>query len=103
VDIGWIWADNLRPLLVEIGLLASCRFDKSDWTAVEHGLAITNSESGPWFEYPVGHILVSMALEPDAGEAASVRVDAATDAELEKARWLGDLMRNWHLDDAKGG
>ena len=99
VDLGWIWTDNLRPLLVEIGLLADYRFDESDWIAAEHGLAMTDSEAGPWFDYPIGHILVSTALEPGAGEMVIVRVDEATDTELEKIRWLGHLMRNWHLSE----
>jgi hypothetical protein len=97
VNIGWIWTDNLRPLLVELGLLAGYRFDDSDWIAVEYGIRPTDSEAGPWFDYPVGHIQVSIALEPGADEIASVRVEMATEAELEKVRWLGDLMRNWHL------
>jgi hypothetical protein len=83
--------------------LATYRFDESDWIAVEHGLAMTDSEGGLWFDYLVGHILVSVALEPGAGEMASVRVDAATDTELEKIRWLAALMRNWHLSNASGG
>jgi hypothetical protein len=103
VDLGWIWTGNLRPLLIEIGLLASYRFDESDWIAIEHGLAMTDSEAGPWFDYPVGHILVSAALEPGASEVAFIRVDEATDTELEKIRWLGDLMRNWHLSGPSAG
>jgi hypothetical protein len=102
VDFGWIWTDNLRPLLVEIGLLASYPFEESDWIAVDHGLAMTDSEAGPWFDYPVGHIMVGMALEPGAGEMVSVRIDAATDTELAKIRWLSDLMRNWHLSNPPG-
>ncbi len=73
MDFGWIWTDNLRPLLVETGLLASYPFEESDWIAVDHGLAMTDSEAGPWFDYPVGHIMVSMALEPGAGEMVSVK------------------------------
>ena len=96
VDLGWIWTDNLRPLLVEIGQAVGYRFDESDWIAVGHGLAMTDSEAGPWFDYPIGHILVSTAKESGAG-LVMVRVDEATDTELEKIRWLSDLMRNWHL------
>ena len=36
----------MRPLLVEVGLLVGCRFEDSDWIAVDHGLAVTNSEIG---------------------------------------------------------
>ncbi len=98
--VGWIWTDNLRPLLVELGLLVSYRFDDSDWIAVEYGLAGTDSESGPWFEYPIGHLMAKMALEPGADEMTSVLVEGATAAELQKIRWLGDMVRNWHLADA---
>lgn len=67
-----MWPDNLRPLLIEIGRLANCRFDESDWIAVEHGLAMTDIEAGRRFDYPVGHILVSTALE--AGDGGIVYV-----------------------------
>lgn len=56
VDLGWIWTDNLRPLLVELSLLVGYGFDDSDWIAVENGVGGTDSEAGPWFEYPVGRI-----------------------------------------------
>jgi hypothetical protein len=102
VHIGWIWTDNLRPLLVELGLLAGYRFDDSDWIAVEYGITATDSEAGRWFDYPVGQMRVSIALEPGADEMASVSVGGATEAELEKVRQLGALMRNWHLCDASG-
>jgi hypothetical protein len=96
VGLGWIWTDNLRPLLTEIGLLVRYRFDDSDWIAVEYGVLGTDSEAGRWFDYPIGHMLASVALEPGADEMASVRVDGATEAELQKIRWLASLMRNWH-------
>lgn len=73
MDTGWVWADNLRPLLVELGLLAGYQFDDSDWLAVEHGITATDCEAGPWFDYPVGHFHVSIALEPGADEHASAR------------------------------
>jgi hypothetical protein len=46
MNIGWIWAGNLRPLLAELGLLASYAFDDADWIAVEYGLWDTDSEVG---------------------------------------------------------
>ena len=102
MSLGWIWTDNLRPLLTEIGLLVEYRFDDSDWTAFQAAILETDSEAGRWFDYQIRHILVSVALEPGADEVASVRTDAATEAELEKIRWLISLMQNWHLSDASG-
>jgi hypothetical protein len=43
--------------------------------------------------------MVTAAFEPGANEMVSVRLDGATEAEAEKIRWLGDLMRSWHLTD----
>jgi hypothetical protein len=45
-------------------------------------------------------IQVSIALEPGADEMTSVKVGMASEAGLEKVRWLGALMRTWHLRDA---
>jgi hypothetical protein len=101
MDLGWIWTDNLRPLLVELSLLVGYGFDDSDWMAVENGVGGTDSEAGPWFEYPVGRIGVMLTLEPGAGEMMSVKFDEASKSEEEKIRWLGDLMRNWHLSDGR--
>jgi len=100
VNIGWICKDNLRPLLGELGRLVGYRFEDSDGIAVEYGIRPTDSGVGPWFDYPVGHIQVSIAVGPGADEMASVRVDMATDAELEKVRCLHDLMQHWHLREA---
>jgi hypothetical protein len=30
----------------------------------------------------------------------SVKVGGETEAEAEKIRWLGNLMRNWHVSNA---
>jgi hypothetical protein len=97
VNLGWIWTDNLRPLLVELGLLVGYRFDDSDWGAVDYGVQGTDSEAGPWFDYPVGRLSVAMALEPGADEIVSVTVTGAAESDQERLRWLADVMRSWHL------
>jgi hypothetical protein len=97
MDLGWVWTDNLRPLLVELARLVGYRFDESDWIAVEHGVRGTDSEAGPWFGYPVGRLSVAMAVEPGADETAWVKLDGAGETEQEKIRWLGNIMRDWHL------
>ena len=100
MDLGWIWTDNLRPVLVELAILAGCHFDDSDWIAFEHGMQGTDTEAGPWFDYPVGHLSVTAAVETGADEMVSMKVAGASKSEREKIRWLGSLMRNWHLSDA---
>jgi hypothetical protein len=97
VDPGWIWTGNLRPFLVELGRLTGCGFDDADWAAVEYGVQGTDSEAGPWFEYPVGRFAVALALEPAADEMVTVKAHGAIPAEEERIRWLGDLMREWRL------
>ncbi len=99
MNLGWIWTDNLRPLLMELAVLSGYQFDDSDWIAVEHGMRGTDSEAGPWFEYPVGHLSVTAAFEPGADEMVAVKVGGASDSEREKIRWLTALLRNWHLSD----
>jgi hypothetical protein len=66
MDLGWIWTDNLRPLLVELATLAGCHFDDSDWIAFEHGMQGADTDAGPWFDYPVGHLSVTAAFETGA-------------------------------------
>ena len=83
MNLGWIWADNLRPLLVELSLLAGYRFGDSDWIAVEHGLRGTDSETGLWFEYSLGRVSVAVAFEPGADEMVSVHLDGASESEQE--------------------
>lgn len=100
MDLGWIWTANLRPVLVELCILTGCRFDDSDWVAVEHGMLGTDSEAGLWFEYPLGQIRVTAAFEPGAAEMVRVKVEGARECEQEKIRWLGDIVRNWLLKDA---
>jgi hypothetical protein len=97
MNLGWIWADNLRPLLVELALLTGYRFGDADWIAVENGMRGTDSEVGPWFEYPLGHVSVTAAFEPGADEMVSVRLDGANESEQERIRWLRGLMQNWHF------
>jgi hypothetical protein len=81
MDLGWIWTDNLLPLLLELAQLAGYRFDDSDWIAVEHGVRETDSETGPWFEYPLGRVWVALALEPGADEMVSVKAEGASESE----------------------
>jgi hypothetical protein len=100
MDLGWIWTDNLRPLLVELAILADYHFDDSDWIAFEHGIQGTDTDAGPWFEYPVGRLSVTAAFETGADEMVSMKVAGASESERERVRWLGCLMRNWHLSDA---
>jgi hypothetical protein len=66
---------------------------------VEHGIQGTDSDAGPWFEYPVGRVRVTVAFEPGADEMVSVKLDGARESEQNRIRWLGILMRNWHLSD----
>ena len=73
VDLGWIWTDNLRPLIAELAQLVGYQFDDGDWLAIEHGIQGTDSEADRWFEYPVGSMVVLLALEPAAGLAVRCR------------------------------
>jgi hypothetical protein len=99
VNLGWIWADNLRPLLTELPSWPVYRFGDADWTAVEHSLRGTDSQAGPWLEYPLGRVSATVAFEPGADEMVSVKLDEAGESDQERIRWLGNLMRNWHLSD----
>ena len=38
-----------------------------------------------------------LALEPGADEMVTVKLEGVIAAEPEKIRWLGNLVREWHL------
>lgn len=97
MNVGWIWSDNLRPLLEILSHAVAYAFDDSDWAAFEAGMADTDSERGPWFEFPVAGVLVRAALEPGAGEMTSIVVDGVDEATSERLAWTGALLRDYHL------
>lgn len=101
MDLGWIWTDNLRPLVAELAQLVGYRFDDGDWLAIEHGIQGTDGEAGRWFEYPVGSMVVLLALEPGADEMVRVRVDGAAGSQTERISWLAGLLRSWHLTERR--
>jgi hypothetical protein len=49
----WIWSGNLHPMFQVLGQVAGYVFEESDWSAVEFGIAGTNSERELWFAYPL--------------------------------------------------
>ena len=101
MEPGWIWTGNLRPLMVELALLAGCEFDGSDWIAVERGVQRTDSKAGPWFTYPVGPMTVELALEPGADEMIMVKIGGLTGILQVQVDLLGSIMRNWHLSQSE--
>ena len=92
-----MWTDNLRPLAVELARMTGYSFSDSDWAAISHGIRGTDAEGGRWFDYPLGHVTIRAALEPEADEMVSVAIDGADGDEQLRIGWLGDVMRNWHL------
>jgi len=97
VNVGWIWTSNLRPFLEVVALEIGYSFDDSDWLAFAVGLAGTDSERGPWFEYPVGPLTVLVAYEPGADEMVTVIVEGADAENSMKFRWASKLMRLYEL------
>ena len=97
VDLGWIWTENLRPFLEVLAVLTEYQFDESDWHAFTAAVDGTDSERGPWFDYPFGSATVAVAREPGAGEMLSVRVENIGDEWHDRLRWTSDIMRNWRL------
>jgi hypothetical protein len=97
VQLGWIWTDNLRPVLEQASLLLGYSFDDSDWTAVDFGLSGTDSEQGPWFDYPVGPSTLHVALEPGASEMVQVLLDGVPKRVAARLEWTSSLMRDYHV------
>jgi hypothetical protein len=97
VNVGWIWTVNLQPFLEIVSHEVGYAFAASDWTAIELGLTGTDSEHGPWFDYPVGQLAVNVAFEPGAHEMVSIRIDGDTTKTETKIRWLTELLRDYEL------
>lgn len=93
MDLGWIWTENLRPLVEILGVLVGYPVDDSVWAAFEVGLTGTDSEQGPWFDFPIGASTLRVAYEPEAWEMVMVAVDDADNALLERLVWTADLLR----------
>ena len=100
MNVGWIWTDNLRPFLEALSGEIGYAFDDADWTAIEFGLAGTDSEQGPWFDYPVGALFVSIAFELGADEMISIRINGDTTATETKIDWLADFLRSYQVKSA---
>ena len=64
---------------------------------MEHGVAGTDSDSGPWFDYPIGHLTVSVAFEPGAEEMVSVRVEGTGMQSEFSLGELADICRCYEL------
>lgn len=93
MNVGWIWTANLRPFVQVLSRDVGYQFDASDWIAIEFGLGGTDSEAGPWFDYPIGGLTLSVALEPGACEMVTIRIDGDTSSTSTRIDWLADLMR----------
>jgi hypothetical protein len=100
VNLGWIWTENLRPLLEILGRALGCEFDDSDWAAFSAGVRGTDSEHGRWFEYPIGRTTVRVALEPGADEMVTVILDNGESLH-HKMQWTADLLRDYHLQQER--
>lgn len=95
VNLGWLWTENLRPLLEILSSLVSYGFDDLDWTAIEAGIVGTDSETSVWFEYPLAAATVHIAHELGAEEMVSVRIDGVEGRpEIEL---LDDIMREYKV------
>ncbi len=83
---GWIWNENVQPLLALLARYAGYDFDDTDWQTVELGLEATDDEHPDrWYSYPlVGsdhHVEVHLA-HAVGGDEISVRVAGTCNPEL---------------------
>jgi hypothetical protein len=81
---GWVWQENVRPLLEMVAYLAAYRLDQSDLDAVAVGLVSSDADAEVWFEYPLGEdpqVKLSFAAAHDGDE---VLIDAAFDERGER-------------------
>jgi hypothetical protein len=99
VDLGWIWTANLRPFLEVVGRLVTYKLEDWDWDAVSFGIESTDSERGPWFEWPIGDATVLLALEPGADEMVMVSVRRIDGSARQLLGFAADLMRAYDVRD----
>jgi hypothetical protein len=65
----WVLEDNLRPWLEIVSGIVGYAFDDWDWDAVQAGVVDTDSEHGPWYEYPLGARPTTIRLAREPGTA----------------------------------
>ena len=66
---------NLRPFVKVVAQEVGYSFDDTDWCAFDVGVRETDSEAGPWFDYPIGPLTVLVAYEPGANYMVDVVVE----------------------------
>jgi hypothetical protein len=99
VNLGWMNTVSLRPFLETMARLVDYKFDPDDWGAFEAGLPGTDSEHGPWFDYPIGSAHVEVAYESRADEMVTVVVDRVPGAIYDQVCWTAELMREYFVRD----
>ena len=48
---GWIGTENLLPFMLILSRMVTYNFDRTDWSAIQFGLAATHHEDNRWFTY----------------------------------------------------
>jgi hypothetical protein len=82
---GWVWPENVQPMLRLLSGYIGYAFDDSDWQAVEAALPETDADDhDAWYAYPLlGSPPLTVALAQNVGaEPVAVRVSGARDAVL---------------------
>jgi hypothetical protein len=95
MNVGWVWTNNLQPFLEVVSRLLDYDFDDLDWVAVQAGLPGTDSERGPWFDYPIGEVAVHVAYEPGADEMVTLRLDPVDDRD--DITLVAEMARTYEL------
>ena len=83
---GWVFTENLLPLCETVAEEIGCRFDDSDWTAIETALPVTDAERAEgWYAYAfacAGKFILHVALAPGSN-IVEVRVEGHIKPEAE--------------------
>lgn len=48
---GWIGTENLLPFMLILSRMVAYDFDKTDWSAIQFGIAGSHHEDDKWFTY----------------------------------------------------
>jgi hypothetical protein len=75
---GWVWRENLQPLLEMASYLVAYRLDPMDLEAVSAGLDGSDADGDVWFEYPLGDVTLVLAVQRD-GDEVLVKASGAQD------------------------
>lgn len=81
---GWVYEENLKPLLETVSLFVDYHFGSWNWLAISNGLIETDAEQDQWYEYQlIGSRTVDLKMANDSGSSV-VMIQLQSEPKIEE-------------------